>query len=245
MIEVERFTPAQAARISGVNATLQRDWRRRKILPPLESAQASYSAFEVAKLMALGRLAHQGLSPLNFKGASEKLGAAIVYHALLDRAAFTGAFDDYLPNDIEGLLEDERIGEAHRLKGTRQGLEWSIEATRFHHLAAVLTKQQGHNVVGVGAFVQFAEGSFDFYSSPIEPFEIIEDTDPRRQGAIIVVDLAGMGAEFRRLAGPFAHVPPEYNAARAGYPWAKRVTAEIERLRRKADQDDAEGAESS
>lgn len=231
MIEVKTFTPAQAAKISGVNATLQRDWRRRKILPPLESAKASFSPFEVAKLMALNSVAVQGLSPLTYRGASEKMAAAIVRHALLDRAAYTGAFDEYIPTDVSELLENEKIRKQYKWDYTVETFEEEIEGLRVRSLSSTLTKQHGHNVIGVGAFVLFAEGSFDFYAGPTEPFEVIDDTDPRLQGAIIIVDLAALGKEFRKRAGPFAHIHPEAMSDRNGYPWAVRNAAEIARLR--------------
>ncbi|WP_295706092.1 hypothetical protein [uncultured Brevundimonas sp.] len=231
MLEVISFTPAQAAKISGVNATLQRDWRRRKILPPLEAAQASYSPLEVAKMMALGALAAQGLSPLNYRGVAEKMGAAIIHSALLNREAYTGALDAYLPRDISQLIGSEKIRRSYGWDFSRSAFEEQLEGIRLYELATTYTKQNGHNVRGVGAFVQFAEGSFDFYAGPIEPFEVIDDTDPRRQGAIVVVDLSALGREFQKRAGAFAHMSATYIAAQPEYSWAKRVTAEIASLR--------------
>lgn len=50
MIDRE-FSPKEAAEISKVSSTLQRDWRRRKILP--ERASEGWSAFKVADVVSL------------------------------------------------------------------------------------------------------------------------------------------------------------------------------------------------
>ena len=109
MTELRSFTPSEAAKISGVNVALQRDWRRRGILPALESRSASFSAFEVAEMMALNALANRGGTLADYKGISGKLGAAIIQYALGERLAYNDAIDhsvDGNESDLRQLFDD-------------------------------------------------------------------------------------------------------------------------------------------
>lgn len=228
------FTPAQAARISGVNATLQRDWRRRKILPPLTQATASYTAFEVAQLMALNALAEQGLSPLSYKTVAGKLGACIVARALLEKRAYMGALERYTPFDDEGL---ERIlsSEQHfPLEMRGSAMEDALASWQLWNLSKSITKQAGYSVTGLEAFIQFADGSFEFYGSAITAFETIDDTDPRLQGAIIVVDLRSLGVEFLRRTGAFVYIDPKFVDDWNDKPGVKAIIRKIDALRERA-----------
>lgn len=45
------FGPAQAAEITGVSVELQRDWRRRKVLPPTPNGWTRFTSLELAQLM--------------------------------------------------------------------------------------------------------------------------------------------------------------------------------------------------
>lgn len=225
MFTLKTFTPSEAARISGVNVGLQRDWRRRGILPALETPQAMFSPFEVARMMALGALASQGLSPLNFKGVSVKLGASIVYQALLSRDAFAGAFDEYIPVDGEGLSEIEEFVERHNRDGGRDAefiRDWLL-GWKLRKLAVSVTRGEGHSVDRVGAFVQFAEGSFDFFASAISAFEEIDSSDPRMRGALIVIGLDTLGRELRRLGGALVSIDGEAVAHMNGLSGPKAI----------------------
>lgn len=222
-METLTFTPSQAAKISGVSATLQRDWRRRKILPPLTEAVASYTPFEVAQLMALNALAEQGLSPLSYRSVAGKLGACIVACAALSDDAYSGAESDYLPNS-DAELDRIIASQAYFPAGMRLvALEDSISIWRRRRLSQTVAKQAGYDVAGLEAFVQFADGSFEFYSSPISAFEAIEYTDPRMTGALIVVSLRSLGREFLDRAGAFIHVDPDL-VARLSENHGNRVT---------------------
>nr|WP_314187755.1 hypothetical protein [uncultured Brevundimonas sp.] len=225
------FTPAQAARISGVNATLQRDWRRRKILPALTQATASYTPFEVAQLMALNALAEQGLSPLSYKSVAGKLGACIVAKALTEARAYMGAVERFVPFDGEGL---ERIlaSEQHFPLAVRSSvMEESLSNWRLWNLSKSITSQAGYSVTGLESFIQFADGSFEFYGSAITAFETIDDTDPRLQGAIIVVDLRALGGEFARRAGAFVYLDSDFVDEWNERPGMKAIIRKIDDLR--------------
>ncbi|MBX9791257.1 MAG: helix-turn-helix domain-containing protein [Sphingomonas sp.] len=60
---LERYTPAEAEMVTGVNVALQRDWRRRGLLPETGGGHARYNAAELAEMMIMQRGATQGLGP--------------------------------------------------------------------------------------------------------------------------------------------------------------------------------------
>lgn len=70
---LERYTPAEAEMVTGVNVALQRDWRRRGLLPEIGGGHARYSAAELAEMMLMQEFAKQGLGPKLLK---DMLGAA-------------------------------------------------------------------------------------------------------------------------------------------------------------------------
>jgi hypothetical protein len=238
MIQMTRFSPSQAAKISGVNVSLQRDWRRRNILPPLASAQAEYSPFEVARLMALGSISSQSLSPLEFKGVSGKIAAAIVARALGCREAYTGAFDSYYPMDADYLVECDRA--ATSLVSTLgrhtspDELEETIVGWRCSKLAEMVTKQAGYDVARCGAFVRFADGSEDFYRSVIQPFEQVDASDARMLGPLVVMDLYALGREFLKRSGPLGDIDADDVSRWNTMPGIQRTIRTVEALRQKA-----------
>lgn len=70
---LERFTPAEAEMVTGVNVALQRDWRRRKLLPETGGAHARYTASELAEMLLMQDFASEGLGP---KVMKDLLGSA-------------------------------------------------------------------------------------------------------------------------------------------------------------------------
>ena len=225
MIETLTFTPAEAAKISGVNATLQRDWRRRKITRPLEGPQARFTPFEVAELMALGALAGKGLSPLSFKGVAGKLGACIVKKALTIRSAYMGPADLVLSLDMERL---------ESIRGSRHDLDDHIWSWRAAALARSVIGREGHMDVDYDAFIQWAEGSFDFYRSLISPFEQIDDNDSRMAGAIVIVSLRALGIEFAKRAGPIVSVSQAFIDNQNGLQGFNKVRALLKEIQAEA-----------
>ena len=85
--EPRLFTPADAERITGVSVTLQRDWRRRGILPG-QDGHARFDAFALAEMLFLRVMADRGIGPLTkiaglpLKDFADGIGARIVAHAL-------------------------------------------------------------------------------------------------------------------------------------------------------------------
>lgn len=238
MFTVKTFTPAEAAKISGVSATLQRDWRRRGILRPLETGQARFTPFEVAEMMALNALAERGLSPLSYRGIAGKLGASIVACALRSKDSYSGAFDEFLPTDTHRLDASIRtyeimsgsLGLRTDAAALRDDIKDVLIGWRAMALAKVVTKLEGYSVEDLDAFVQFADGSFEFYPSIMTPFEVLETGDPRLRGAVIVVSLSGLAVEFRRRTGSFVHIDPAYTAERRQHRASRPVLEKIEQL---------------
>lgn len=221
MIQFRTFTAAEAAKISGVNMALQRDWRRRGILPPLEGRIASFTPFELGKLMALNALAEQDLSPLSVKGVANKMGASIAHMALLAPEAWTGPYESAIPPRAEGLdaIEREAASPAYERVGLKYYAASAVEGWRRHRLASQACRGEGYAVEQLRVFVRFAEGSFDFFQSAMTLFEEISDDDPRMCGAIIVLRLDALAAKLLKLAGPLAHLDADewgLTSSRAG-----------------------------
>lgn len=223
MIDTTIFTPAEAAKISGVNVALQRDWRRRGILPAIEGRTASFGPTEVGAMMALKALADCGLGPLNFKGIASKLGARIVRSALLERSAYQGPAEEYLSGSRDRL---DWIGEVHSLDRAEYVWEW-----RANSMADAILKPIGHIDTQSGYFfIQWADGSFDFYGSPQEPLGRLDPGDPRLAGAIIILDLLSMGKLFVKRSGPFATITDEIIAAQRSTPLGQLLQSKIDSL---------------
>jgi len=70
---LERYTPAEAELVTGVNVALQRDWRRRGLLPETGGGHARYTASELAEMLLMQDFAREGLGPKLMK---DLLGSA-------------------------------------------------------------------------------------------------------------------------------------------------------------------------
>ena len=70
---LERYTPAEAEVVTGVNVVLQRDWRRRGLLPETGGGHARYTASELAEMVLMQDFAREGLGPKTLK---DMLGTA-------------------------------------------------------------------------------------------------------------------------------------------------------------------------
>ena len=58
-----QFSASEAERITGLDATRQRDFRRHGYLPPLEAGKARFDAKTLARMLTLKALADVGVSP--------------------------------------------------------------------------------------------------------------------------------------------------------------------------------------
>lgn len=69
---LERYTPAEAEMVTGVNVALQRDWRRRELLPAVDG-HARYTGAELAEMVLMKDFADRKLGP---KALRNLLGVA-------------------------------------------------------------------------------------------------------------------------------------------------------------------------
>lgn len=86
--ELAEFTPGDAEAITGVSTVLQRDWRRRGILPANEDGHARFDVHGLAELMILKSLSDRGLGPQAAKAVAEIGSGAVVHGALQNEDAF-------------------------------------------------------------------------------------------------------------------------------------------------------------
>jgi hypothetical protein len=87
------FTPAEAARITGVSTTQQRDWRRRGFLPHFAN-HARFDAADLATLLAMRLLAERGIGPARTAGVVPSVALRIAHHAAKWKDAYSGQYDD-------------------------------------------------------------------------------------------------------------------------------------------------------
>ena len=90
--DLTRFTPAEAERITGVNVTLQRDWRRRGFLPSNEG-HARFDVFSLAKMRFLSAMAERGIGPASTEKYVDITMNAIAREALSGDRAVVGDRD--------------------------------------------------------------------------------------------------------------------------------------------------------
>lgn len=89
------FTPAEAERITGVSVALQRDWRRRNIIPR-NDGHARFELFDLADILTLKLFSDAGLSLDRAKGWIPFVPATIIAFALYRPGAIEGDDEEYL-----------------------------------------------------------------------------------------------------------------------------------------------------
>lgn len=109
------YTPADAEEISGLTTGMQRDFRRRGILPPV-SGHARFDPFEVADLRLLKLLSDGGLGPA--AGARQwkrAVAFCIVSRALLSPNAYSRPVENI--ESIRKLVLLDAVGRASKSFG--------------------------------------------------------------------------------------------------------------------------------
>lgn len=117
------FSPGALARMTGFSQDLQRVWRRRGQIAPLDGSRARYSSVEVAELFVRHQLSLWGVSPENTSKIGARAGRTALYFALLnvegacevcgddaEVARFLEAFDcdDWLAQELSGSSQTAR-----------------------------------------------------------------------------------------------------------------------------------------
>ena len=78
----EQFTPAEAARITGVPMHLQRDWRSQSFLPERSGGRASFTPHVLAKMRVMMKLRELGLALPDAHRNADVAANSVVYAAL-------------------------------------------------------------------------------------------------------------------------------------------------------------------
>lgn len=99
----ETYTAAEAEYAVGIPVAMQRDWRRRGYLPPIEEGRkARYEGSEVARMAILKAVSDAG-AYLHSAVVAADIGAPVIldilYAATLERARYRG------PGPIQGCWE--------------------------------------------------------------------------------------------------------------------------------------------
>ena len=129
-VEFAQFTPREAERITGVSTSLQRDWRRRKVLPP-GKGHARFNVLELSWLLGTKLLSNKGVGPEHSKDVMDILAAGITQFALQNNQAFEGNVPQiqYLPTDEDTLLQiaqlEEQISQSEHPTEEAMLMAWS------------------------------------------------------------------------------------------------------------------------
>lgn len=201
MIELSTFTPAEAARITGVNVTLQRDWRRRDFLPK-EKGHARFDVYGIAELAALEALSKRSIGPQQARPIIRELATGIALGALSKRTSWSGDADFALSWNPEEFEVISQYAVADRAEEA-----WNIKA-RWLSSRALMNSAVPDSRTKVVMF-WWADESVSFHNSLSAPFDFIEYGDARLNGAVIMLDMWGIGQTIAdRAAVPFASFNP-------------------------------------
>lgn len=190
----ERYTPSEAAEITGVSATNQRNLRRHGYLTG-GPGHARFSLAELAHLMVFGSLSEQGIGPKVAAGFATTAGRGIFLNALeapvYDQVSQGVAMERCEMPDREEIRE--------RLVGTGLDLDQPDTSRLMHELAArQWLVEQAKAALGVRGesapymFVLWANGHPEFFYGEDDPWSDAMFNHPAWQGPIIVLSMGGM-----------------------------------------------------
>jgi len=205
-IVLNRFSPAEAAKIVQVSTTLQRNWRRHGYLPVAEG-HARFDVFALAELYALGVLAARGVGPHQGIEVAELIGAGIVWNALAVRAAYEG--DATILSSEPDTADEANLRDQVQAMGVNLGpdpLDWMFKCDKFIRDAFRTNgydKRVGR-VIPARYFLWFPDGSHSWQWSVDHCFTSgLFPTD----GPVIVIDQRALGAKMVAVAGkPFVRI---------------------------------------
>jgi hypothetical protein len=178
--EYRLFPPSAAERITGVSAALQRDWRRRRILPESQG-HARFELSELAEMHFLWLMTQRGIGPLDqtagisVAAVAPAVGARIAIHVLRSPEAWSG--------DLTNA----------------PGRNWGEKAK--------LLTQQIYRSGQQRFFAWLADGTHEMNDNIRNVFDNRTSLDPGVAGPVIVLDLDSIAAQLTVRAGtPFIHV---------------------------------------
>lgn len=205
MIELRAFTPSEAARISGVNLALQRDWRRRGYLPKLEGP-SEFDAFGVASMLCVELLTRRGIGPAVSKPLASLLGAGVVKAAIEVQAGFGGALKGVAgPVERIAVTDRDSLDLVQASQGGADEAYWTWYGRAQAISAEIFSARPEAEQRVERAFCWWADGTSEFVDSIIRLLEALEPSDPRLAGPVIMLDFSALAALFLdRCEGPFA-----------------------------------------
>ncbi len=208
------FTPAEAERITGVPTVQQRDWRRRGFLPS-NAGHARFDAFNLAELLTLKRMAERDIGLQAVSKIAPWVTRSIVWHALGAVDAYEGDYAriyEWQPNVYARLQENIAAGKAavaafsavpsgdnlHKIMEMRAP-NWSTQAD---WLRDKLWSDRGYpRLIPTQYFIWWATGEEHFDCSLDRAFGALSATDPKVQGAVLVLDHQALGDLLLDRAG--------------------------------------------
>lgn len=212
------FSPSEAEAITGLTTTMQRDWRRRGLLPT-NDRHAKFDVFALAEMATLKMLSDRGIGPQIAKSAAFWCSIGIVWQALHFIDAYQGdhlrTFEwlpeaecpkvPPLPEDIANLAK--RTGVRVPASGS---IHWGAQAMFMQR--HVFTMIGAEHVIPARYFIWWADDSHIFHVSLDRAFSDLS-ADPRYAGPVVVLDLQAIAEALSQRAGrAFVHVEYEVDA---------------------------------
>lgn len=107
--EFSTFTSAEAARVSGVNGTQQRNLRRHGYLPEQGKGWTRYSIQDVARLIVVGKLSELGVTPAVSTKVADKKWRRTAQSAATIICAFAANDRDAILEDVPNKFDEDPI----------------------------------------------------------------------------------------------------------------------------------------
>jgi hypothetical protein len=180
--KLTKFTPGEAEQITGLTTMMQRDWRRRRLLPSRDG-HARFDVFEISKMMFLKAMADRGIGPQRASQLAELAVGGIAFGALLPEAAYDEG--DPVPSD-----EEQRTRAASVIRQT----------TPHKVLKRVMPARY---------LIIWADGTERWNENVQSAIESLNDRQKweKMSGPIVVIDQWMLGLLLLRNAGrPLVHV---------------------------------------
>ena len=207
-LEPTKFTPRQVEQICGVTVAQQRNLRRHKYLPSVEG-HARFDVYEMAHVYVLQLMSDRGIGPKDASEVAEICATGITHHALAYPEAYSGDHDriieagiippiaPYSQDVIDALREAARNTGADEARAVAAV---SAESTAALAQSAFLQRYVGNlfrrRAIPARFFIWWADGAEMWTESLDEAFDDVADADPRKGGAVLVMDLPSVGWQF-------------------------------------------------
>lgn len=177
------FSPGEAERITGLSTVMQRDWRRRKLLPePAGPGHARFNAFDLASMWTRRLLSDRGIGPQETEEIGRWCAFGIIWHALMWIDSWEGDHEKF------------------------EAPTWPLKAQAMAR-KVIFAENGGFRVLPARFFIWWADGSHMWHQSVDAAFNADESSDPKYTGPVIVLDLMSLGFELvDRVNRPIVHV---------------------------------------